>query len=297
MGTSSLLDVVRNRDVVLLEVKFHFNYLTFMPTAAPVIMNMEDSPSQSTVEAKYANQQGLAAQHPDCEMALVWLVPSDGKNPISPMPITFRRNYPGGDKSWQEVLPLFSGMTQTSSLFPSWKPLRKSNVDLQLRCIQAHESFYSFLVAALRMESSTPLNLKSVVVINIEFGFGLGEIVQLAGFSLMPMAEMRAHVKQFLPDDQARQTFEEDHFLVPKKSKVAGKKKKKKAPKTVSGGLVSVFLQNGLGDWFFGNRLEVDTRDFSRRFSSLQCDATANRKFAELRQIPLPAVASPGLND
>jgi hypothetical protein len=87
-------------------------------------------------------------------------------------------------------------LTDTSSVFQKWPPIQETNINLQISPLRATPAWNTFLLAALCMNTDTPLHATHVVVIQFEFGWALGQIQRLDSYKLWAVKDLLADMER-----------------------------------------------------------------------------------------------------
>lgn len=175
---------------ILLDVTFDYNWETFVPTKLPPavvrkkdfpFLDMPDAPSK-TGEYKHTaliNFEGM----------------------FYGRLVTFQQNeidwqvqnntWIAADASWDKLRDDIQADCQlSSSVFAKFPEVQERNINKQVYAIRSSEPYKTFLPCALHMQTTKPLHLTHVVVIQFEFGYGLGEIKRLVDYKVMPVKEL-----------------------------------------------------------------------------------------------------------
>jgi len=159
----------------LLQVDFDYNFKTFMPVDKPVVGPIPDHMA-SVVRAK--------PPQPGNYVHLVVLQIGDRDAiamPTGMCPESLNYKPPGG---WEGLMDVFRNVKLTSSAFDTWMPILQNNLKQQTDLFRSSEAWVEFLFAALHMNTSSPLHGSHIVIIEVELGFGLGELRSLTNFEV-----------------------------------------------------------------------------------------------------------------
>jgi len=184
-----------SRAVVVLEVKFDYNYQSFVPVKpAEFVHDRSLLPaSLQQFEPSYVAPDAEYVQH-------LLLLMHEGKFIAMPTRITVEAWKWNREMTWEDINNMCRLVKLQSSVFDSFHP--GANVKAQLSKIQGLSDFSQFLASALAMNSTKPLHKEKVVVIELELGFGLGEIEQLSSWYLETVPCILKKMAKFTPPPQ-----------------------------------------------------------------------------------------------
>jgi hypothetical protein len=120
------------------------------------------------------------------------------------------RNDSIAQATFESLSDNFKGTTLTSKTFRKWTPLSKKNISKQIKAIEEDDNFTLFWVCALHMFCAEPRDSSHVIKVDLEEGWGLGEIKKLKRFRVVTKEEAvtkyeeRCHVQEGFDIDSAR---------------------------------------------------------------------------------------------
>jgi hypothetical protein len=110
-------------------------------------------------------------------------------------------------ESWEEIVDdmLPHGVDMlTSSIFASWKPMQRHNVEMQLMLVRQSPYYRHFIVNALRIKTLQPRHKTHAVMINLKMGLGLGQIVALFPYHrVLTLPEVKDILQERIPAAEA----------------------------------------------------------------------------------------------
>jgi len=172
--------------VAILQLEFDYNYRSFVPV----------EPAELVEKEAFASMFNLSSQIPEAPAErgyvnhTLYILYAKQQVVAMPMKLATESWKFKNDMSWENVYELCRGVKLDSSLFATFLP--GPNIKAQLQVIQQHPDLSLFLSYALAMNSAEPLHKKKVVMIELELGFGLGEVKQFVGWHVEPVTKLLA---------------------------------------------------------------------------------------------------------
>lgn len=182
---------------IVLTVEFDYNKQTFVPSHPPRLIKLSK----------------FVREYPDMAVFLVkpnyivMLVECKGKQGVATytdhFPLSPHLPVPGG--SWAEIVEemLHEAGMLTSSIFSSWEPMQKKNVETQLKLVRQSPHYRHFIVNALRIKTLQPRHKSHVVMIHVKLGLGLGQIVKLPDYQVSTFQEVKNKLQERVGPTQA----------------------------------------------------------------------------------------------
>lgn len=178
--------------VVMTEVVFNANFVTFVPSKMPEVVKVSDLPQATAEQMKqvkkiYAStpkshQFGhimfvvLASEHPNC---LGVQVTRRIRHQIFDA-IDYRY------QSLETTLLQFHYPSKASEkLLTTWRPILNERQEEILLKFMKHEELSRFILASYRVQTSNPIHKSHCLAISVEMGLGLGEIKRMKSFHVM----------------------------------------------------------------------------------------------------------------
>ena len=175
---------------ILLDVTFDYNWETFVPTKLPpAVVRKNDFP--------FTDMPNIPSKAG--EYKLTALINFEGM--FNARIVTIQQSeidecvqnntWFAADDSWDTLRDSIQADCRlNSSLFARFPEIQQGNINKQVDAILSSEPYKTFLPCALHMQTTRPLHLTHVVVIQFNFGYGLGEIKNLVNYKVMPVKEL-----------------------------------------------------------------------------------------------------------
>lgn len=285
-GWNRLSSLQEDQSVIHLTLQFDFNKRNFVPTNEPSIVPI-NALEQSAQDLRqcYASFAPLTAGH--CNIVI--LLQAMGMENIGTIvPYTMEQPTAAlASASWVQLQMLLNEVTLESSKFDCWPPLLQQNLKTSIQSsVVEHPQFHPFLTNALRIESTNSRHRTHIVIINMEMGYGLGEIKRLESHSVDPALELISKLEQACGDVGARQKLD----LENNPGLVASRRQ---YPHNCYMPVV-FFCQRTKVLFIAPNLMEVHPGH--NIYPVKQCDKKAKAAFAKLQKIKFPSVMSPELH-
>jgi len=191
--------------------------------------------------------------------------------------------------SWSELQMLLNEVKLESSKFGSWPPLLQQNLKTSVNSsVVEHPQFQPFLTNALRIESTNSRHKTHIVTINMEMGYGLGEIKRLESYSVDPALELISKLEQAHGDVDVsvRQRLDLENYP----GLVASRRQ---YPHNCY--IPVIFFCQRTNVLFIAPNL-MEVHPGHNIAPVKQCDKRAKAAFAKLQKIKFPSVRSPELH-
>jgi hypothetical protein len=177
------------RKCVCLSIVFDYNICSFWPLEEPKLVSFDTL--EQSVRDDYNKLSSAPDLFRDCVESIgtihvLLTVPSIGAysliNAYFPNPLPRHID----KMEWKSVTSPFSTVKLESSKFAEWKAQATKKWVDSVKNLQAEEGFLDFAWSALHMYSTQPKHLTHAIDIEVEIGYGLGEIKRLTGFHIIP---------------------------------------------------------------------------------------------------------------
>ncbi|KAL3906706.1 MAG: hypothetical protein SGILL_009165 [Bacillariaceae sp.] len=198
---SDRLDELRGstEEVVVLDVDFDFNEVTFLPTQKPrtalldEIKTLSSSQKQTFCKKITELKSVVEANGGNAPLGVALLYRGIGEIFVHPGKWSRKMEPDDTVEETMAFLQKYFYMRMPEIKKPSWYNLLSRNVDVQTTAFMDKDIFIKFLGNALRLGAAPAVQRHTthVVQINLKFGKGLGEIQQLESFEVKPVEEVK----------------------------------------------------------------------------------------------------------
>ena len=184
--------------VFWIPTEFNYNYMTFLPTATPVKIDIKDFPDnklKTQIEAVVAAMPSREETGYNSYNHLALLSPSstDFDQFMSVKPLICTSNTFRHFSIEKVRLLITKELPLNEDKLAQWAPLFNQNMTSQINNLEqrAGNIFTQFLVGAFRIYSKKPQNMSHAIQITIELGSQLGSIASLRSYKLISLQKAR----------------------------------------------------------------------------------------------------------
>jgi len=181
--------------VIAMNFSFNFNLKTFLFTEKPSTVYIRDLPEgfRRTVYQQMRDDEDWRSRgthdKDDCLHYAFSTFNKVASKEVSIKPLIF----PMSAGNWDDCVHLSKQIKLKSSLFnKEWAELFDVNLMSQFQALERTADYYGFLRNAFRLLSKKPRHKTHVIVIQFEFGSGLGKVCGLKSYDAVPIEDVRS---------------------------------------------------------------------------------------------------------
>ena len=188
--------------------------------------------------------------------------------------------------SWGDIEDQCRMIKLTSSLFSTFD--RKPNMKLQLDVLTNHQDFHQFLDCALALHSSRPLHKENVVMIEIDLGWGLGEIRLLTSWRIEPVSKILSEMESGLDTEVLEKMLNVDPNSMDSPRGSSRPHQSSYCP-------VLFYCRKARIYYVVPTNIAIATGEAP--ISNSECKRCAQHYFQQLQAVSMPPVQSPPLDE
>jgi len=280
--------------VTVMDVNFNFNLKTFLFTKKPSTVSIRDLPENFIKTGIYQqmkkDEDWRSGGGHDGNCLHYALLLCNSMASIKPLVFPIR------SRPWDDCVNLSKQIALKSRLFEKWAVPFQVNWNSQLQVLRRTEEYTGFLYNAFHVLSKTPRHKTHAIVIDFEFGFGLGQVGALNSYEALPLEDVRNMLRAHPEMSEAERRNVLDNMLDVENSPTLIKSRAAR-PKNVLLPVVFRHVAQKQHMLFMPNMGEILLG--GQHFESVKnCDQVADENFRrlQLRALSLPEVVSPALH-
>jgi hypothetical protein len=303
---------------LVINVEFHYNWLTFVLSDVPKAVPVGDLPIMilggekmdwDGIIAMDQPKTGRLAQQGVLKHYVLLKSIINGE----PFASMVRLGFPEHTVQERTVLPPVESIIHffleknrrefelESKLFNAeWEHQKQNNLCKQWDVVRRNIAFSKFMTNLLRLGSASPMHKTHVAVITFHYGTGLGEIKEFSLFYVVEVDEAKALCQHHMSHEELERMFDLENSPEIEEMRSPNSIFQ---PLVVPAILVEVYNDDEKGPSVIPDHVAIvapQTINFAGDAAGTTpvevCEELADRFFEEVKRVPLPPIESPSIN-